>query len=149
MRVALVRHTNDRFTALIGATATVRDLAPSLVEKDYWEVEALRAVQGGFDVIVGEVTLHVQPIFKCGTSLSTAFGLIERFSEDIDLLVPVPAADPKDFSTKAPSSRIEQRLRGCGIGLPAPGNPRCRRVSAHPQRAETSATGTAGAVHLL
>lgn len=107
MRAALVRHTTDRFAALIGATATVRGLDPSLVEKDYWAVEALRAVQGGFDVIVGEETMHVQPIFKGGTSLSKAFGLIERFSEDIDLLVAVPAADPKDFSTKARSSLMK------------------------------------------
>jgi len=105
--VALVRHTTDRFAALIDATASVRSLDPSLVEKDYWAVEALRAVQGGFDVIVGEETMHVQPIFKGGTSLSKAFGLIERFSEGIDLLVPVPAADPKDFSTKARSSLMK------------------------------------------
>jgi hypothetical protein len=105
--VALVRHATDRFAALIGATAAVRDLDPSLIEKDYWAVEALRAVHGGFDVTVGEKTVHVQPIFKGGTSLSKAFGLIERFSEDIDLLVPVPAADPKDYSTKARSSLMK------------------------------------------
>lgn len=67
--MALVRHTTDRFAALIGATATVRDLDPTLVEKDYWAVEALRAVHGGFDITVGEETVHVQPIFKGGTSL--------------------------------------------------------------------------------
>lgn len=70
-------------------------------------VEALRAVHDGFNVTVGEEALHVQPIFKGGTSLSKAFGLIERFSEDIDLLVPVPAANPRDFSTKARSSLMK------------------------------------------
>ena len=66
--MALVRDTTGRFAALIGATAAVRDLDPSLVEKNYWAVEALRAVPGGFDVTVGEEMLHIQPIFKGGTA---------------------------------------------------------------------------------
>ena len=51
-----------------------------IVEKDYWATEVLRGA-----------TLPVEgcavQIFKGGTSLSKAFGIIERFSEDIDLLV--------------------------------------------------------------
>ena len=96
--MALVRDDPARFAGLITATAAIRGLDPSLVEKDYWAVEALRAVHRGFDVTARKTTVHVQPIFKGGTSLSKAFGLIQRFSEDIDLLVPVPAADPKDYS---------------------------------------------------
>lgn len=96
--MALVRDDPARFAGLITATAAIRGLDPSLVEKDYWAVEALRAVNRGFDVTARKTSVHVQPIFKGGTSLSKAFGLIQRFSEDIDLLVPVPAADPKDYS---------------------------------------------------
>lgn len=47
------------------------------IEKDWWVVQALRTI---FDMEVGN---HI--IFKGGTSLSTAWGLIDRFSEDIDL----------------------------------------------------------------
>lgn len=96
--MTLVRNEPARFGGLIRATADSLGLDPALVEKDYWAVEALRAVHRGIDVDVGDRSTHVQPIFKGGTSLSKAFGLIERFSEDVDLLVPVPAADPRDFS---------------------------------------------------
>lgn len=66
------------------------DLDPVLVEKDYWAVETLRAVRDRFDIEIDDGFDHVQPIVKGGTSLSKPFGLIERFSEDVDLLVPVP-----------------------------------------------------------
>ncbi|MEA3392338.1 MAG: nucleotidyl transferase AbiEii/AbiGii toxin family protein [Candidatus Marinimicrobia bacterium] len=47
------------------------------VEKDWWVVKTL-------DVIFGtEIADHT--VFKGGTSLSKAWGLIDRFSEDIDL----------------------------------------------------------------
>jgi Nucleotidyl transferase AbiEii toxin, Type IV TA system len=52
-------------------------LPPSSIEKDWWVVETLRLIY----------QLDVAPnlLFKGGTSLSKAWGLIERFSEDIDL----------------------------------------------------------------
>jgi len=96
--MALVRDDRDRFAGLVAAAAAARGLDPSLVEKDYWAVEALRSIHGGFDVRIGDEDVHIQPIFKGGTSLSKAFGLIERFSEDIDLLVPVPFDDPGGYS---------------------------------------------------
>lgn len=96
--MANIRDDRGTFAGLIDATATERGLDGSLVEKDYWAVEALRAVQAGFAVDIGGQTEHIQPIFKGGTSLSKAFGLVERFSEDVDLLVPVPADDPKTYT---------------------------------------------------
>ena len=47
------------------------------VEKDWWVVKTLEVV---FNTEIGEHT-----VFKGGTSLSKAWGLIDRFSEDIDL----------------------------------------------------------------
>lgn len=47
------------------------------IEKDWWVVQTLRLV---FDMDVGK---HM--VFKGGTSLSKAWKLIERFSEDVDL----------------------------------------------------------------
>ncbi len=35
---------------------------------------------------------HLEIVFKGGTGLSKAFGLIERFSEDVDLLVVIPGS---------------------------------------------------------
>lgn len=47
------------------------------IEKDWWAVQTLRLI---FGTEVGE---HL--LFKGGTSLSKGWGLIDRFSEDIDL----------------------------------------------------------------
>jgi hypothetical protein len=93
-----IRDDRDQFSRLVAATAEDLGLDPSLIEKDYWAVEALRAVRQGFTVPIDGSDVHVQPIFKGGTSLSKAHGLIERFSEDVDLLVPIPADDPRDYS---------------------------------------------------
>lgn len=49
------------------------------VEKDWWVVQTLTIL---FELEVGK---HL--VFKGGTSLSKSWGLIERFSEDIDLAV--------------------------------------------------------------
>jgi predicted nucleotidyltransferase component of viral defense system len=49
------------------------------VEKDWWVVQTLAIL---FEMEVGQ---HM--VFKGGTSLSKAWGQIERFSEDIDLAV--------------------------------------------------------------
>lgn len=94
----LVRDDRERFAGLINDTARSVDLDPALIEKDYWAVEALRAVRDGFDVTINDATVRIQPIFKGGTSLSKAFGLVERFSEDVDLLVPVPFDEPDGYS---------------------------------------------------
>jgi hypothetical protein len=53
------------------------NLPPQAVEKDAWVTLILRMI------FTSEVANHL--IFKGGTSLSKAFNLIERFSEDIDL----------------------------------------------------------------
>lgn len=52
---------------------------PAAVEKDWWVMIALRAI---FNTEYAE---HF--VFKGGTSLSKAWGIIERFSEDIDLAI--------------------------------------------------------------
>ena len=96
--MALVRDERTRFAGLLNATAEALGLDAALVEKDYWAVEALRAVRAGFDVTIKEAEARIRPIFKGGTSLSKAFGLIQRFSEDIYLLIPVPFDDPGGYS---------------------------------------------------
>lgn len=49
------------------------------VEKDWWVVQTLRII---FEMGVGS---HL--VFKGGTSLSKSWGLIQRFSEDVDLAI--------------------------------------------------------------
>jgi hypothetical protein len=57
-------------------------IPPFAVEKDWWVVQVLSTI---FEMNVGK---HL--VFKAGTSLSKAWNLISRFSEDVDL-----AIDPK------------------------------------------------------
>ena len=64
---------------LLERAADELGLAPSAVEKDFWVCWVLREL---FRMEGGE---HLT--FKGGTSLSKCWGLIQRFSEDIDLVV--------------------------------------------------------------
>lgn len=60
-------------------TAQERNLRPEYVEKDYWVTYALHTI---FHNEIGK-----EVVFKGGTSLSKCYKVIERFSEDIDLVV--------------------------------------------------------------
>lgn len=53
------------------------NLPPAAVEKDWWVVRTLE--------LVFSSSIAPHTVFKGGTSLSKAWGLIDRFSEDIDL----------------------------------------------------------------
>jgi hypothetical protein len=70
-------HDDPEFQDLLRIVARERGLAVPLVEKDYWVTHALWALH--------ETGLAIS--FKGGTSLSKGFGLIERFSEDLDLQI--------------------------------------------------------------
>ncbi len=67
------------FKQAIRATAERKNLIDIYVEKDYWVTLALHRI---FHSEIGNDT-----VFKGGTALSKCYGLIERFSEDIDLVV--------------------------------------------------------------
>lgn len=67
------------FIDAVKITSQQLNIPPIFIEKDYWVTYALRTI---FNDPIGEET-----IFKGGTALSKCFGLIERFSEDIDLVV--------------------------------------------------------------
>jgi hypothetical protein len=71
--------TRDRRLACLKVMEQKRLQAAS-VDKDFWVCWTLRELFGLADI--GE-----RITFKGGTSLSKAWGLIERFSEDIDLVV--------------------------------------------------------------
>lgn len=67
--------------ALVAETAASLGTAVQNVEKDFWVCWTLDALFNGLDA--GSPRL----LFKGGTSLSKAFTLISRFSEDIDITV--------------------------------------------------------------
>jgi len=62
-----------------------RGLREAIIEKDYFVTEALRII---------EHAAGPQVIFKGGTSLSKGWGLIQRFSEDVDIFLDPTAFEP-------------------------------------------------------
>lgn len=67
------------FRQAIQFTSDQLKILPIYVEKDYWVTFALYTI---FNNDIGKDT-----VFKGGTSLSKCYNVIERFSEDIDLVV--------------------------------------------------------------
>ena len=65
--------------ALFYAISNITRMPAFAVEKDWWVVQTL--------AIIFEMEIGSHLVFKGGTSLSKAWGLIERFSEDIDLAI--------------------------------------------------------------
>lgn len=63
----------------IRATAEWMGILPAFVEKDYWMSKILQNLSNS--------THGDKIVFKGGTSLSKGYGLVSRFSEDIDLAV--------------------------------------------------------------
>jgi hypothetical protein len=73
------RATRKDREAICNQTAVAMGVSPAIVEKDFWVCWTLHQIFqfNGFPRL----------IFKGGTSLSKAFGIIQRFSEDIDLVI--------------------------------------------------------------
>lgn len=73
-------HNHPEFIELLRIVADDLKISPVLVEKDYWIMHSLWGLQ--------QMGLTFQ--LKGGTSLSKGFGIIDRFSEDIDILIEPP-----------------------------------------------------------
>lgn len=74
---------------LLQEAANRRDSTEIIIEKDFWVCWTLKRLFTNLDL-----AQHLT--FKGGTSLSKAYGLIERFSEDIDLTISRNAPFLKD-----------------------------------------------------
>ena len=66
--------------ALFRNTAAKMGMSEAIIEKDFWVCYML-------DYLFHRCAWKSNLAFKGGTSLSKAYGLIERFSEDIDLIL--------------------------------------------------------------
>jgi hypothetical protein len=93
-------HNRRDFEQLLAVVADQRGLDPMLVEKDYWIMHCLWGLQSqGFKFEL-----------KGGTSLSKGFGVIHRFSEDIDIRIEPPAdLDVKTGRNHDKPAHIESR----------------------------------------
>ena len=76
---------------------------PGLIEKD-WQVTRALGVIATYD------HQGAQPAFAGGTSLSKGWGLIKRFSEDIDFKVAMPSGARRSQAKKQRSAYREQIL---------------------------------------
>ena len=76
----VVRAKKEDLKALFNNVSVRIGLSPAIVEKDFWVVWML-------DYLFSRSPWKGRLAFKGGTSLSKAYGLIHRFSEDIDLIL--------------------------------------------------------------
>src|ERR1700692_4985259 len=95
--------TAERLEAL-DLAANTSGLLPHLLEKDIWVVWSLR------HLFTGPYAEHL--FFKGGTSLSKAYGVIRRFSEDVDLTYDIRAIANDligDRDIVLPASRSQEK----------------------------------------
>lgn len=76
-----LRESPDVLAAGAARVAQESNIPMAHVEKDFWVTEVLRGVARC------STETGVSVVLKGGTSLSKAFGLIHRFSEDVDVIV--------------------------------------------------------------
>ena len=95
-------HNHKDFPDLIRIVAEKMGIAPVLVEKDYWIMHCLYGLQ----------QLGMDFELKGGTSLSKGFGIIKRFSEDIDIRIE-PSSELEVFTGRNHNKdkHVESRRR--------------------------------------
>lgn len=76
----LIKQPEDQLRILFRNTAQKTGLHEAIIEKDFWVCLTL-------DYLFHSCTWKEAFTFKGGTSLSKCYGLIKRFSEDIDLIL--------------------------------------------------------------
>ena len=92
--------------ALFSETAARLGMTPAVVEKDFWVTWTL-------DRLFQEPELARLLMFKGGTSLSKVYRLIERFSEDIDLVLDwrtVSGEDPMAKRSRAGQEKLNKDI---------------------------------------
>ena len=95
--------TAERLEA-INTAANKSGLLPHLLEKDIWVVWSLR------HLFTGPNAQHL--VFKGGTSLSKAYGVIRRFSEDVDLTYDIRAIASDlmgDTGSPLPATKTQEK----------------------------------------
>jgi predicted nucleotidyltransferase component of viral defense system len=92
---------------IIQAIAIELAVDPSFVEKDW---HAMRVV----GAIVDQTHEGMRLVFSGGTSLSKGYGLIQRFSEDLDFKVILPEPEPTRPKRRQYRKKLVERIRTAG-----------------------------------
>ena len=106
----------DAVAALAQQLADQTGIPASHIEKDFWVTEVLRGA------ISAATADNIEIVFKGGTSLSKAFGLIHRFSEDVDILVVLPGS----IGTGAADTKLKALVRGADVTTGLTAEPWCK-----------------------
>lgn len=89
----LLRSDLNELDAYVTQIAAATGIPAAHIEKDYWVTEVLRGIAAA------SRDTDCSIVFKGGTSLSKAHHLIQRFSEDVDLIAVLPAGGTKSKDT--------------------------------------------------
>lgn len=100
----------DAFEGAIVATAQHFGISEVYIEKDYWVTLALKH-------IFTDANSKDIAVFKGGTSLSKCFGIIDRFSEDIDIVV-IKEDGETDNSLKRKLKKVTNVLEAVMTAIP-------------------------------
>lgn len=112
----MLHNDTETFEQLILRTSEYLDIKPEIIEKDYFVT-----------VFLGKLVSKVPEIvFKGGTSLSKCYGLIERFSEDIDLNM-LSETKPSESKRKKLKASIMETIGDFNFTLVNPENVKSRR----------------------
>ena len=102
----MILHTDiERFSTLINFAADHFQIPPAFIEKDYWITRTLQRISQNPNA--------EKVVFKGGTSLSKAYRLTNRFSEDIDVAV----IDADSFSGNQLKMLIKRLAKDMANGL--------------------------------
>jgi hypothetical protein len=102
----IIAASDDERRDLFVGTARRLGTTVQNVEKDFWVCWILDALFNGLPA--GEARL----LFKGGTSLSKAYGLIDRFSEDVDITVFRDDLGPRSSRKEGDASQVRRSSDG-------------------------------------
>ena len=100
MKLAFLELPADERRLYLEQAALRRNVSPVVLEKDFWVCWLLG--------ILFESEFAGSLVFKGGTSLSKVFGVIERFSEDIDLSLSPDFVGADEAAFEALASRTQR-----------------------------------------
>ncbi len=111
MKLAFLTLPDDERRLYIEQAAIRRNLSPVILEKDFWVCWLLG--------VLFESKFAGSLVFKGGTSLSKVFGVIDRFSEDIDLsLSPAFLTLPEAGTSRNQAHKWMTRAEAaCGVAV--------------------------------
>ena len=105
-----VTYDAEHRAAVFSEAAALLGTTPQVIEKDFWVTWILGK-------LVANARLQTLLVFKGGTRLSKVYGLIQRFSEDIDLVLDWSVLNEED--PQAERSKTQQGLLNDHLNLQA------------------------------